>query len=150
MIREAYPTDIEPLLVLCQLMHEESYYKIFDYQEKKVRQLFYTALDTPDTMGLWIAEEHDEIIGFLLGFLTPHFFGTDLQACDLGIYMLPEKRGSLASVRLIKAFEAWAIERGAKEVILGSSTGIARERAVKLFTKLGFTHEAPALRKVLH
>jgi GNAT superfamily N-acetyltransferase len=60
-----------------------------------------------------------------------------MQACELAVYVTPEHRGR-TGMRLIKAFEAWAWDRGADEITLGISTEVDPERTAALYARLGY------------
>jgi len=89
---------------------------------------------------MFLAENEDnEIIGMFLGVIVPHFFGNDLMANDLCMFVKKAHRGSTAAPRMIKAFEKWAFANGAKVLRFGVSTGVEAERTLKLYQKLGYT-----------
>jgi len=77
--------------------------------------------------------------GGIIGIITEQFFGDDLIACDLGLFILQRKRGGSAAPRLIQAFEHWAKEQGAKEIHMSQSTGVEMDRTRRLYESMGYT-----------
>jgi GNAT superfamily N-acetyltransferase len=68
------------------------------------------------------------IDGGLAGMLTEFWFSRERLACDLAFFVRPSRRGSIAAVRLVQAFVAWARERGAAEVSISQSRAFASRR----------------------
>lgn len=89
--------------------------------------------------GLFVATDGDTIVGFFAGVVSEHFLSHDKCASDIGIYVLPEYRGTTAFPRLIYAFETWAQEQGANELVLGVSTGVHPELTVRMYERMGYT-----------
>ena len=86
-----------------------------------------------------LARVGGEIIGGIVGCIAPHFFTTTLMAKDMALYIDPAHRGGSSAVRLVRGFEQWAKELGAKEVMLGQSTGIEIEKTRRWFEAIGYT-----------
>lgn len=139
MIRPAVHADIQSLLGLCERMFNESAYaQVCEYSPEKMVHLLNLMVDTPDEYFLYVAEKDGTIIGMYLGLLTEYYFSKDQMAVDLALYVDREKRGGLAAVRLVQAFEDWAFERGAKEIVPATSTQVAPERTAQLYHLLGY------------
>jgi hypothetical protein len=81
------------------------------------------------------------------GYITEYYFGKDLIAQDLLLFVDPTKRGGLAAVKLITAFEDWAFAKGVKEVCPASSTMVAPERTAMLYNLLGYTNVGSLFKK---
>lgn len=145
-LRLAHPGDVERLIALGRKMHEESWYRDFDFDDAKVREFIGLTFDNPAYLGL-VLEHEDKPIGFFWAAETEHFFGHDKYACDIVFFIEPEHRGGMAATRMIRAFEAWCRIRRVKEIHIGTSTGVATERTVKFFTKMGFHSPAMGFRK---
>lgn len=78
-------------------------------------------------------------VGYMFGVKHPTFFGHDIVATELMLYLKPEHRGGFGAVRLIQDFEKWCKNQGCVEINVGSSVQVATETTKKLYTKLGFT-----------
>jgi GNAT superfamily N-acetyltransferase len=87
------------------------------------------------------ASEDTEPVGMFLGQLVPYFFApSKLQATDNVVYVAPEHRGSTAFLRMLRAFERWAEDKGVFELVVGVSTRVNAERTGALYQKMGYTH----------
>lgn len=129
-----YTPALAPIaLGLGKLMQEEGAFKNRNWNPQRLLAL----LDSPTTYCAFYSLD-DQYIGGILGMITPQYFGDDLMARDLAIYLRPEHRGGIAVVRLIKAFEQWARDRGAKEIYLSQSTGVEVAMVEKLYQRLGY------------
>lgn len=128
--------DVPTLIKLGRLMHEESpRFRDMDYDDEKLMQL---GIGLVEHGGIFIAEKDGKAVGMVLGMVTEHYFGRDLMASDLAVYVHPEHRGGTLVVRLIKKFEAWAFSMGAKVITMGVSTEVAAERTGQLYKRLGY------------
>jgi len=137
-IRAMTKDDVEKCLELGQAMHEESYFSFLTFNKEKLLALWVSITDYPQMFCGFVAEEGDEIVGLFVGGVSPHWFSDDLFASDMALYVTPSHRGSSAAVRLLKAYDIWATESGAKVINLGISTNINQDRTQKLYHKLGY------------
>lgn len=147
-VRHMVPGDVDAVLIMGQAVIAESpRYCDKGFDEAKLRQMFDNMLGREDH-GFFVCEDGGgRLIGMALGFLVPYFFSAELYAADLVIYVAPENRGSSAALRLVKSFEDWAFGNGAREVVLGVSTGINTAQAVCVYEKLGYKMVAHSLTK---
>ena len=139
-IRPATEADVPRVYELSEGIFNESVYaRTCVYSPEKVAHLVtQVILPNPDRWFLHLAEKDGSIIGMYAGFLTEYYFSQDLMACDLALFVDPSKRGSIAAVRLIQAFEEWAFAQGAKEICPATSTMVAPERTASLYKLLGY------------
>ena len=108
-IRPATEADIPKVHELSAgIFFESTYASVCEYSVEKVDQVIRTILANPDRWFLHLAESDGTIIGMYAGFLTEYYFSQDLMACDLALFVEPDKRGGRAAIRLIRAFEEWA------------------------------------------
>ena len=84
------------------------------------------------------AIENDKLIGFISGIYNEYFFSTKKRVSDLGFYVLPEYRGTRASIRLLKDLEQWALDLGSKDLCLGQTTAVNIEKTQKFYERLGY------------
>jgi GNAT superfamily N-acetyltransferase len=69
---------------------------------------------------------------FLCAVIAPHYFTGELTAFKTAWYAIPAARGYGA--HLLRAFEAWAREKGARRVIVAGR----QERTLTLLSRLGY------------
>ena len=77
-----------------------------------------------------------DVIGGMAGTVTQSWFGNDMVANDLALFIHPDHRGGMLAARLIKTFVKWARLAGAKQIRPGVISGC--EVAAKLYERLGF------------
>ena len=147
MIRPFTLDDLPTMVELGKIMHEESVYRDLDFNEDKIKDLALTYLANPERCWSAVAEVNGRIIGMYAGYITEYYFGKDLIAQDLLLFVDPTKRGGLAAVKLITAFEDWAFAKGVKEVCPASSTMVAPERTAMLYNLLGYTNVGSLFKK---
>tara|TARA_B110000977_G_C10847845_1_gene404619 strand:- start:131 stop:577 length:447 start_codon:yes stop_codon:yes gene_type:complete len=139
--------DIPEVVVLGSDLHKESRYRALDFDPLKLWELGETMLNKPESWLSLVVELDKEIVGFFLGYVVEHFFGHELTAGDLCIYIKPEHRGGMTGARLIKRFDSWCQEKGVKEPLLGVSAGITPERTGRLYERLGYTEKLTVYKK---
>lgn len=130
-------------------MHAESpRFRDSEYSAEKCAQTFDRLLAN-DYGVVLVAESNGEVVGMMAGFALEHFFSTDITASDVVVYVVPEARGTSAAARLIRAFEQWAVDKGASEIMLGVSTEVHSERTAAFYGRLGYPHSGHVVLKRL-
>lgn len=130
--------DRGQLLNLCSRMHGESRYAYLPFDAARVGSELDSYMRETERRCALAAVKEGKVIGILAGYVSEYAFCSELVATDHIMYVVPRSRGTLAAVRLIEAFRDWARERGARELVLGISTGVDAIRTGKLFERLGF------------
>jgi GNAT superfamily N-acetyltransferase len=138
MVRNAVLEDVPAMVALGARMHGESIYAPFDYCVDKTTKLFETLIACPSVGIALVYEVKGIVVGGFIGTVSEHYFGCDLQASDLALFIEPEQRKGSAAVRLLKAYIEEAKLRGAAQIMLGNSTGVEFERVSALFESVGF------------
>jgi GNAT superfamily N-acetyltransferase len=135
-VREATLEDEELLLRKSKEMVAESpRFKDCKFNDAKATA---KSLERIEAGGWFISEEDGVFTGMICGELGEEWFGDDILACDLFLYVAPEFRGGLSLFLLVKEFEKWAWAKGAKSIDLGVMTDIHPEKTIKAYTKLGY------------
>lgn len=134
-LRMATPDDLPALAVLGREMHETSSYAPMDYDPERLKE---TISDLMNKSQFVVVAEatNGEVIGGMLGVVTQSWFGRDMVANDLALFVAGDARGGMAAIKMMKAFVEWAKLAGAKQIRPGVTTG--HVRAEKLFERLGF------------
>jgi GNAT superfamily N-acetyltransferase len=136
-IRPATLDDLDVLMDIGEAMHKESpRFSRMSYSQAKVLQTFIDLINA-DCGLLVVAEQDGEIIGGIAAMVAPHWFSHDLMASDLALFILPEHRGGMTAVRLIKHYIGWAGEKGAVITQMGISTGVHAEATAAMFSAVG-------------
>ena len=129
-----YSPELFPhVLAMATAMRDEG-----EFKNRSINPAKFAALLESKGVFCALCMEGNEYIGGIIACITPQFFGDDLIAQDMGLYVKPEHRGGTAAVRLAKAYEIWATTCGAKEIYLSQSTGCNIERTSALYEKMGY------------
>jgi L-amino acid N-acyltransferase YncA len=132
----ATPDDLPAIVVLGRVMHEESSFAPMDYDVDRVKETISDLMNK--SQFVVVAEDKNgEVIGGMAGMVTQSWFGNDMVANDLALFIHPDHRGSMLVVRLVKTFVHWAKLAGAKQIRPGVISGSRTAEA--LYDRLGFT-----------
>ena len=135
-LRMATPDDLPAIVVLGRVMHEESSFAPMDYDVDRVKETISDLMNK--SQFVVVAEDtNGEVIGGMAGMVTQSWFGNDMVANDLAVFIHPDHRGGLLAVKLIKTFVHWAKLAGAKQIRPGVVSGSRTAEA--LYDRLGFT-----------
>lgn len=127
--------DLPAICVLGRAMHQESTFAPMDYDLERVKETLGGLMDK--SQFVVVAEgTNGDVIGGMAGMVTQSWFGNDMVANDLALFIHPDHRGGMLAARLIKTFVKWARLAGAKQIRPGVMTG--SEAAQALYEKLGF------------
>ena len=86
----------------------------------------------------FLAIENDRIVGFVAALLHEYFFSSRKRVSDLGLYVIPEYRGSRAALKLVKSLETWATGMGADDLHLGQTTAVEIDKTRQFYERLGY------------
>jgi GNAT superfamily N-acetyltransferase len=116
---------------------EARYHDSLTYDVEFCMTTMALSLKDPDNIFL-VAVREGIVIGFLWGQTSYLPWSKELIATDNVFYILPEFRGGLYGVKLIRRYEEIAKERGAKQIALSIASGITEGRTSELYTHLGY------------
>lgn len=129
------------LIELGKEFHKESRHGKFKFDEQRVWDLAANIKTHPEKYHInYYRNQDGKIVGMFIGIIVPEFFSGRLLANDMGMYVAPEYRGTRVFIKMLKTFETWAKESGAEKIILYHSAGINTDKAISLFSKLGYEH----------
>ena len=139
-VRHASEEELPQLLSMAIAMHVESpRYRDIQISRKKLAMVLERVHASPHIGALLVTEENGTITGMMWGYLEEFFFSEDRYATDILLYVTPEKRGTRAAWKLVKAFEGWAAEGGAVFIQPGVSTGIDNEGYARFYERMGYS-----------
>lgn len=95
--------------------------------------------ETSIERALFIAKVDDEIVGFIIGLVSPNILNHSIKtASELFLWVRKEHRKSRIAVRLVRAFELWASWVGCHSTSLSFYRHENELDLDKLYTKLGY------------
>ena len=125
---------------------ETPVYNKYEWDNDSVYTLFKEAIDDNSKCG-YLAYDDDVICGMILGFLDKLYFSKDICLYENLLYVIPEKRGSSAAYKLVKAWEKFGKDNGARDIWAGVSSGIKSDKAKSFYNRLGYEDISYGLRK---
>lgn len=139
-IRMARLDDIPGLVLMGREVHATTRFRGLGYDADRVARSLDAALTRGrDRHVCLVAEGGDgRIVGLLLGVLERHIFTDRLTASVMLYAVLPERRMGGHGLRLMRAFEHWARNRGVAEIAFGINSGAGHEVVGAFARKLGF------------
>jgi N-acetylglutamate synthase-like GNAT family acetyltransferase len=138
-VRPARADDIEQLLEMSRALHAEGSYRDIPIFEPKLRAFLTHAMTDAEHACLVYERRDGRLDGFMIGYVTAHFFSLEKSAWDLCLFVRPARRGSIVAHRLVAAFKAFAARADARTVYFGTVAGIDPARTRKFFTGVGMT-----------
>jgi GNAT superfamily N-acetyltransferase len=136
--RTARFTDADKVVELCAKFHAESWQSFADFNVEKMHGWIVSQIDNDDA-EIFTAWDGTELIGCLIGMVVTFPYSNTLVAGDYIWYVVPESRGGMTGIRLMRMFESWARGVGAVRISTGATSGINTERASMLMERLGFS-----------
>ena len=126
---------------------EESSQSYVDFDWDKAHEQVLSWIED-ENWEIFLARKGNELCGTLIGAVTTYPYSKALIAGDYIWYIIPESRGGMTGVRLMRMMESWARDRGAVSMETGSTSGIDN-RANGLMERLGFSPVGMLMRKGL-
>lgn len=134
-LRLATIDDLPAMAVLGREMHATSSYAPMDYDPERLKETI-TDMMNKSQFVVVTEDTNGEVIGGMVGMVTQSWFGRDMVANDLALFVAGNARGGMAAIKMMKAFVHWAKLAGAKQIRPGVTTG--HKRAEQLLERLGF------------
>ena len=117
-----------------------------EINKEKVKNYFLAAMRNPRMFGI-VALKEDNPVGFMIGCLLEFSYSKDKFAKQLELYVVPEERGKMAGLQMMKKFIDWSKMNEAKEVIFDVSNQAGSFD--KLAKRLGMEEIGISYRRVL-
>lgn len=136
MIRAATHDDVPSLVRLGRLLHDTSSYADLGYDDEKVARQCLALIDGAG--AIFVSQLEGEVVGFIGGAVTEHWFSTEKVAFDYSFFVHPEFRHGVTAVRLMQAFERWARAQGAVQMRMGVTTALNVAGTSRLYKAMGF------------
>lgn len=146
-VRLALASDIDAVVDMARENIETTRSSLV-FDEVKCRETFYQYLDTASPT-IWVVEDRREAIAFMLAEVYDYRAASGLYTTQEVLFVKPAKRGSRASVLLMKNLITWSQRLGAKEIIGGNDNGFNSERTAKFLEHFGFERVGFAMRRAM-
>ena len=131
--RDATAADLPRLCELFERFRAESHYAKYGPAHPEVSTPFIESLLTADDRVVLVVEAEAQIVGMIGVVVTQHPMSGERCATEMFWYLEPEFRG--AGVWLLRRAERWALDRGAKFILMVSPQSHAVDR---IYEALGY------------
>lgn len=109
-----------------------------EFEEERIRALFEEALKNDKATGISLVID-GKVRGYVFGYLTPHYFHSEMMAYCMSIYVEDEYRKY--GKDMLKAFEAWGKYMKADVLSVSTFTNLSPKNLSKLYNRLGYTEK---------
>ena len=141
-VRRLRDTDLPSVLKISKWLHKNSRYKVFSYNEDKVKNLLSLSFkpNSPVFVIVALNKGSDDILGYFHGYVDPHYFSDMKYAGDWAVCVLPEYRRYAPTIlkQMVLSFEKWARGMGAEEISIGASTEAYGTGYKKFLQRMGY------------
>lgn len=120
-------------------MHAASSFKNMAFCPNELADFLDFVIEEDALTGFLAYEASGTAVGLILCSVTKSFFGPDLLAGDIALYVDPSCRARGAAKQLTQAYVDWAVSKGARRVSVGNSAGAPDQAYTGLMEGLGFT-----------
>tara|TARA_A100001391_G_C5018026_1_gene265062 strand:+ start:383 stop:853 length:471 start_codon:yes stop_codon:yes gene_type:complete len=148
--RRAVRDDVLCIFEMARDFHSESELSDIPFDDGVFARYLQEQIEDDMSSCIFVAEVNGENVGFIFGSIYQLYFSETFAANSDIWYVRPEYRGGLIGVLLLRNFEKWAIQKGARFLVNGSSSGISLERTHKLIEKLGYESVGSEYRRDLN
>jgi len=140
MIRHATIEDTPALVAMAREFIQYGNHPIFmSITDEQLAQRVADLMSLGDAVTMLVAEVDGRVVGMLVGTLTaPWFAPSTVMAAELAWWVQPEARGTTVAVRLVKEYEAWAINHGAQIIAMSSLNNGEAERVANMLRRMGY------------
>ena len=141
--------DIEWVTKVGMQLFADSEWKEGEYDARKIKKYLHHVASHPLYMCGLIGLKDDEKAGFLIGQIGEYRFMNKLIARENELCILPEYRGSMVAITLMKKFIEWAKTMKADEVLFEPSTNGDINKFDAMAKRLGMEVTSKTYRKKL-
>ena len=116
--------------------HAAEFVADLGFDDEIAGQTFQAYIDTAEPT-IFVVGDSGRLSGYLLAHIHGYSFTSGVFVSQELIYVVPDKRGTRAAARLIRAFIQWGEALNAKQIFFGISNNFQPERTARLFEHFG-------------
>jgi GNAT superfamily N-acetyltransferase len=138
-VRKATETDLPKYIVLAESFHMASpMHGVIGFDAAGYSQFYLSSLQN-DSVGIWLAEIDDEIVGICGALVYPMYFNPSaLVVQELWWWLTPASRGSGAGGKMFKQIEQWSKEKDASALFMIALEDNRAKKMENLYIRAGF------------
>lgn len=112
-IREATAADVDVIVAMGLRFQQTTTYALHLRATEATLRALTAAIVANDDAVIVVAERHGAVVGMIAASLYVQPMSGELIGTEICWWMEPEARGGRSALRLVRAAEAWALDRGA-------------------------------------
>lgn len=136
-VRRAEQNDVHGIVALGRKLHKESEYSILKFNQDKAVKMVSSMVES-ESHAIFIVFDGSDMIGMIGCECETTYFSDEKVSGEHMVYVIPEKRASMAFSLLINKFIEWSTSKNAKALYLRTSSGINAIGIDKIYRRLGF------------
>jgi len=138
-VRKALESDLPQYIKLAQTFHAASpMHGSIDFDDLGYSQFYLSSLEN-DSVGLWLAEIENKIVGICGAVAYPLYFNPSaLVVQELWWWLTPASRGSGAGGQMFKQIEQWAKDKEASALFMVALEDNRAKKMENLYVRAGF------------
>jgi GNAT superfamily N-acetyltransferase len=138
-VRKATEVDLPKYIVLAESFHMASpMHGVIAVDSAGYSQFYLSSLQN-DSVGIWLAELDDEIVGICGALVYPMYFNPSaLVVQELWWWLTPASRGSGAGGKMFKQIEQWSKEKDASALFMIALEDSRAKKMENLYIRAGF------------
>jgi GNAT superfamily N-acetyltransferase len=138
-VRKATETDLPKYIVLAESFHMASpMHGVIGFDAAGYSQFYLSSLQN-DSVGIWLAEIDDAIVGICGALVYPMYFNPSaLVVQELWWWLTPASRGSGAGGKMFKQIEQWSKEKDASALFMIALEDSRAKKMENLYIRAGF------------
>jgi GNAT superfamily N-acetyltransferase len=138
-VRKATEVDLPKYIVLAESFHMASpMHGVIGFDAAGYSQFYLSSLQN-DSVGIWLAEIDDAIVGICGALVYPMYFNPSaLVVQELWWWLTPASRGSGAGGKMFKQIEQWTKEKEASALFMIALEDNRAKKMENLYIRAGF------------
>ena len=138
-VRKATEADLPKYIELAKAFHTASpMHGAIDFDPDGYSR-FYLSSINQDSIGIWLAEIGDKIVGICGALAYPLYFNPSaLVVQELWWWLTPNARGSGAGTKMFQQIEQWAKEQNATALFMIALEDERAQKMERLYARAGF------------
>lgn len=138
-VRKATEADLPQYVILAQSFHAASpMHGSIEFDTSGYSQFYLSSLQN-DSIGIWLAESDNEIIGICGAIAYPLYFNPSaLVVQELWWWLTPASRGKGAGAQMFQQIEHWAKEKNAAALFMIALEDERAKKMENLYIRAGF------------
>lgn len=139
--------DINTVINLAKMMHEESKYRTIAFDEAATKQFLAIGINHLNIEAFVAEHDIDGIVGFICLQSSPYIFANARTASDIAVYIIPKYRASGTFALLVDKAEQWCKAHHIHSLVFGITAPEDVSRVERSYRKMRYKPWGTLVRK---